>query len=172
MAVFFQIAGTQLVLPDYARVDLAVTSTTDVGFNGVGFEYFYRTQGDYIELPVSVFGTLVTSAALPVRGVYTLVTDENGGRIALAAAAATEPANATYDYSFNVGSPFAYGPVFNLMVIGLPVTVMLPGYTLRLGCQDLDVQDYFTNVTVTTVKIPTGPALASSTAAIASPVLA
>lgn len=172
MAVYYQIAGTQLALPDYARVDLAFSFTTDVMEFAPGDFLFYPITGDYIELPVSLFADYITTAALGDRTVFVQTKDENALVNSLSVAPTTQPPSSARDYAFNVGLPFSYGPVGSIMQVGMPVIALLPGFVFELTTQNGDAGDIFDRVSLTTVRIPTGPQLADSTTPLATPVLA
>lgn len=172
MAVFLQIAGTQLVLPDYARLDIAFQMITlqEPGTGVLPFDYL--AEGAYIEVPISLYTRFESDEQLATRTVVLELLDGQENITALASSPAGQAEDQIYNYSFNVGQTGAYGPVGSLVTVGMPVMTLYPGYTLRLSARGSDEGDAFTATALTTWKIPTGPPLAAAGPALPTPVLA
>ncbi len=154
MAVFYQLAGTQLALPDYARIDLAYTYTYMISNHVV--------PGAYIEIPTAAVLTLTTGATIANRIVEFSCRNQDGAIIAATEASAVQAANTQISYVINVGLPFAYTTAGSYMVFGIPTLACLPAWTIELGVTAFQTGDAESNVTVSVVRIPTGPALSTA----------
>lgn len=157
MPEFLSVAGTQLALPDYARTDLAFTSTTFTKTNAAGVNYIYRIAGDYIEVILNLYFVFTSSAVVADRLPYAALSDEGGHLVNLSASDSTQPASLSFDYSLSVGQPFAYGSLIGAHIIGLPPVALLPGYSLTISAYAFSAGDVVRNISLTTIKVPTGP---------------
>jgi hypothetical protein len=171
MAQFYQLAGTQLSLPDYARIDLAFTSSVTAPKPAAGLEYTYAIAGQYIEIPMIVVFSFTTSGTVAARIPYVRVTDGGSGIILLAPPPALQTATTFIDYVYTVGSAYAFGPVGAIATMGMPAVALLPSCLLQIQIGSLQAGDQLSNITVTTVKIPTGPALVLPSVTAVTPVL-
>lgn len=171
-SAFIQVAGTQLALPPNARPDLAFTASTPVAQPAAGADASYTVQGQYLEVPLCVACTFNTSNQVASRGVLLSV---NGApsTVTLAAwpAAAVQAASLDIDYTFSAGAGSAYGPVAAFSAVSFPAFLLFPTYVLNVSANNIQTNDQFSAIVVTTIKIPTGPALVSAMPPAATPLL-
>jgi hypothetical protein len=171
MAVFYQVAGTQVALPDYARTDLAFTSTQALTSPSAGLNCTYSVMGKYIEVPLAVSFLLTTDATIADRTGLVVYHDASGATIATLVAPTSTAATASVSFTFIVGSGVSYGPVGGQYVVPLPVYALLPSQSLVFGAGNLQATDQVSSVMLTTVKIPTGPALVAPSVTALTPQL-
>lgn len=172
MAVFYQVAGTQVVLPDYARADLAFTWTYYVDAPAQHGDAVVTVTGSYIEVPIAASFRLATGGVAGNRLAYVGITDSNGNTISVISAAATQPASTSQYYAANAGTPYPYAPTTNASVFGVPVIACLPEWQITLSAYGQVGADTLSQITLTVVRVPTGPSLSSTSLPLTVPALA
>jgi hypothetical protein len=172
MGGLLQIAGTQLPLPDYARIDLAYSQTTVPGTQPNGTAYTYSVVGRNLEVITNVFFNLTTSSAIANRAVQVVFNDQAGNNLAIAVAPTAQTASLTVYYTYSVGTSNAYGPVAGDAVVGLSPLVLDSGYTMQISVNGMDSGDQIRTPAVVALRIPTGGApIAPPVVALPTPLL-
>lgn len=172
MAQYLLISGTQVVLPDYARLDLAFPVHIVPGTQPNGTPYTYSAASGYVEIPLNLYVAFNTSAAVATRLVVLDVLNGNGTTVASYPASITQTAGLAVNYTLTTGDPAAYAPTSTYAIINFPATVLDVGWQVRLSASNLDANDALRNVAITTMRIPTGPTRSTvSPPAAATPIL-
>lgn len=172
MAVFFQVAGTQLALPDYARIDLAYIDQLLPASPPPDTQFLLPVPGDRIYVPVGVVMTFTTDGTVAARTVFYTTEDSAAHNLALTFSPTPQPASTSVIYAFNVGLATGYTTAATLTAIPLPVSAIMATQILNLSALGFQAGDRITQIAITVVAIPTGPLIAATTETVATPVLA
>lgn len=171
MAVFYQVAGTQLALPDYARVDLAYPWTYYGGTRPVGQKWNVVVSSGALEIPLSGFFSLVTSAAVSTRVPTFIVFNAEGLNVAVGSATTGQGAGAHIYYGLVAGPGFSYSTVGANSEFWIPPVVCNLGWTMQFGAGTFDPTDQIQDALLTVVRIPAGPPITATTRLTATPLL-
>lgn len=157
MAQYLQIAGTQVTVPDYCRLDLAYENQYMFGTLGAGSIATQQISGNYVEIVTGAFFTLTTDSQVSSRICFFDVRDGSNNTLVATYAGGTQAASLVVTYAMNIGLPYPTGTTPGLANFGLPVFACLPGVTFRFGASGRTSGDVMSAVTATVLRIPTGP---------------
>lgn len=158
-----QVAGTAIALPSNCRPDIAFTWQYDYGTLPAGTAVSQLVAGQYVEVPFSAFFNLQTSAAVGSRVPTITVRDGNGHSLSSSAPAMAQPASTLTSYTFSVGTGVSFGPVGSLAYQSIPPFAALPRYSILLNVGSMDPADVMSSVSLTVIRVPTGPSLSTQT---------
>lgn len=156
MAVYVQVAGTQLALPDYAHPELAYTQQYDYGTIAAGQIVTQMVEANYIDIVLAAFFTVVTGPTGGNRIAFFDIRDENQNVIATTVAGGGQAASGTVTYALNIGLPFPTPISGGIANFGLPTIAAYPPYSYRLGVSGRTPDDVMSNVTANVLRVPTG----------------
>lgn len=172
MAQYVTVAGTHLAIPSSSRADLAYTYTNDLGTSVPGSGITYTVPGEFIEVPINIFGKLATDGSTGNRTFLVKYLDENGAVSAQVFATTGQGASTTLSYGASTGTPVAYFIGGLGGVLPLPTAVLSAGFQVEITADNLAAGDTLVDVSLTTLRILTGPGLAPPATVVATPVLA
>lgn len=172
MAQYLQTTGGTVSLPDNARLDLAYTLFTPVGTVTQPAQPSYTVSGIAYEVLLSAYGQFTASANVGTR--QPVLDAYNAGNVLMwqSSTGATQTATSTVVY--------VWGPSFSVVqttggsyqVAQLPPWVFNPGDYITLSVANAMASDQWTNVAITVLRIPVGPALdATAVGPVATPIL-
>lgn len=161
-----------LILPQYARLDLAYEEATDYPAQPAGQGWSVKVPGDTIYIPVSIVVGFATSATVAARTVVLQVTDANAMSVFQIPAFTTQTQSLTYAYSFVSSTSVAYGPIGIYNLAPIPPLAAPPSYSFAITVSNEAAGDQITLVNTVFIKVPTGPTLSSSIALTPTPLIA
>lgn len=162
-----------LPLPSYARPDLAFTDTFTLP-NSSGFPGFNLTvTGQYFEIVQSISFTMATDATVINRGPFLVLSDPNGNVMGRIPFPAIMTASQTVQATYSTAQVATTAPVVGVSVIAMPTWLLWPGAVMVQTCGNGQPGDTVTGITITRVRIPTGPPSYSvlDTVSIPTPIL-
>lgn len=145
-----------VVLPYYARPDLADTYMSVVAPLNPGFVSVHETQAGYIEITQTITFTYVTSAAAGNRSLGILSKDSANNVKWQVICNGTQPPSTSYRYTFmlDAGGSFVTG-IFGMAP--LPFIEQLPDEQWSIAITNGDAGDQQNGLTYIVHRIPTGP---------------
>lgn len=171
MAAIYQVAGTQLALPDYARIDLAYVEQLLPVSPAPQSQFQFKVPGNRIFIPLSIVAVFTTSALVNDRTLFYVAQDALPRNLAITFSPTTQPASTVINYAFNVGLAGAYSTGGTFTAIPLPVMALMPTNSLNLSVIAMTAGDQISGIAVTAIAIPTGPDLVAVQAPHAAQVL-
>lgn len=163
-----------LGLPSYARLDLAYELESVLTYGGVSAPFTYNITGQYLEIVLSAHVQITTSADVQTRAISFAANDANARAIWVIPATTGQTAGKVWSYTALATVAVAYSDSVAATVLPLPELPLSAGYSFVMPAGNFNANDTFGPMTLNTLRIPTGPALATpnSTPTVATPVLA
>lgn len=156
------LSALELVLPDYARPDLATFERRDIPrLSGQISIAEMVPQSSMIEVLTSLRFTAATNAVVKTRNTIVQYLDGDGLEYFAVQGAHAMQANETYIYLYSVASNYALDSTALYSTQGIPLLPILPGHKLIIGMTNGEATDSINFVRATVLRIPTGPALRS-----------
>lgn len=144
-------------LPSYARPDLAFLEQfslpTSVGFPGFGL----ITPGAFFEVVLSLFFHFAADATVVNRLPFFVVAPPNGSSLGHIPVPTAISAGQSLDYTYSVASIGTVGPLLGQSVISMPTFLLWPGASYGMTCANGQPGDVMSQITLSRVRIPTGP---------------
>lgn len=145
-----------LLLPYYARADLAYQQTFYDGAITPGFVYAVEPEDGTVMVVPFLHATGTTSATVANRFLILQYVDASGATLWAIVSNLSQPANTSFSFT-GVSSPGISGGATNQVIIYMPPTVFMPGDKLYVTAANWQTGDQFTGLNISKLLIPTGP---------------
>lgn len=155
------VLGQAVLLPQYGRVDLAYTELFQPPTPAAGAAFVHVVPGGQVEVPQSVFFSLVTNGTVVNRTVFVDYKDESGAVVFRHLMNGSQPQSTTWNYSFILNAGGSYN-VASRGIAPLAFAVLAEGYAVSIGVQSLQAGDQLAGIAYTAQLIPTGPPIDSA----------
>lgn len=157
-----------IVLPPYAREDLAWGDTL-IGTNAAIHDRAnFKVPGEWVLVPTVLTCFLTTDANPAARNLNFVALNGDGGVIFQLTAPNTQPASVLTVYTAVPGGGAVYTVGNAAQVFALPSVALLSTYTLSVQINSVQAGDVL-SVSLTGIKVPTGPPLAGAGTVLPTP---
>lgn len=146
-----------IVLPDYARPELAYTEPVLLALAGTGSSLTYAAAGPLIDVPLAIAATVVTSGTAGNRVFNLKVFDEDSNLLAQVVSPNAQPASTEYDYAASIQFANVFSSGAGTQCLPWPPVALLERWQLIVAYGPQQNGDVFKRPPVLTLmRIPTG----------------